>query len=83
MPKPPRAPAQTVLHTTIPFDTAAEVWFWFVQANQARLDGAKATGAASEAELQSLMRDPKYWRDKDPATIAKVTDGFKRIYGSN
>ena len=47
------------------------------------LDGAKAAGAASEAELQSLMRDPKYWRDKDPATIAKVTDGFKRIYGSN
>ncbi|NBX65887.1 MAG: hypothetical protein EBQ96_02715 [Proteobacteria bacterium] len=49
----------------------------------AMLDSAKATGAVTEAELQSLMRDPKYWRDRDPATMAKVTDGFKRIYGKN
>lgn len=32
------------------------------------------------AELQSLMRDPKYWRDKDPATVAKVTEGFEKAY---
>lgn len=35
----------------------------------------------SEQDLQSMMRDPKYWRDKDPAFIAKVTEGFKQIYG--
>ena len=33
------------------------------------------------AELQSMMRDPKYWRDKDPATVAKVTEGFEKAYG--
>ena len=34
-----------------------------------------------EQDLQSMMRDPKYWRDKDPAVVAKVTEGFKTIYG--
>lgn len=37
--------------------------------------------AVGEQELQSMMRDPKYWRDKDPAFVAKVTDGFKKVYG--
>ena len=32
-------------------------------------------------DLESMMRDPKYWRDKDPAFIAKVTEGFKNMYG--
>ncbi|MCB9982443.1 MAG: hypothetical protein H6861_02040 [Rhodospirillales bacterium] len=35
----------------------------------------------NEQDLQSMMRDPKYWRDKDPAHIAKVTQGFKDMYG--
>jgi len=34
-----------------------------------------------ELDLQSMMRDPKYWRDKDPAYIAKVTQGFEKMYG--
>lgn len=38
-------------------------------------------GASDELELQSMMRDPKYWRDKDPAFVAKVTEGFKAVYG--
>jgi hypothetical protein len=44
--------------------------------------GAKGKSASSNAEkdLQSMMNDPKYWRDKDPAFIAKVTDGFKNLY---
>ena len=37
--------------------------------------------AASEGDLRSLMRDPRYWREKDPAFVAKVTDGFRRMYG--
>ena len=36
--------------------------------------------AADEAELRSLMDDPRYWRDHDPAVIAKVRDGFERLY---
>lgn len=39
-----------------------------------------ATMGESEAELYSLMRSPKYWRDKDPATVRKVTQGFESLY---
>lgn len=34
-----------------------------------------------ELDLQSMMRDPKYWREKDPSYVAKVTEGFKKMYG--
>ena len=37
--------------------------------------------SVGEQDLKSMMRDPKYWRDKDPAHIAKVTEGFKTVYG--
>lgn len=47
------------------------------------MDGAKSAGKVSEADVHALMRDPKYWRDKDASTIAKVTEGFKQLYGSN
>lgn len=32
-------------------------------------------------DLNSMMRDPRYWRDKDPAFIEKVTQGFRQVYG--
>jgi hypothetical protein len=34
-----------------------------------------------ELDLQSMMRDPKYWRDQDPSFVAKVTEGFQKLYG--
>lgn len=33
-------------------------------------------------DLNSMMRDPRYWRDKDPAFVEKVTQGFKAMYGN-
>ena len=43
--------------------------------------GAKGKSIATNAEkdLQSMMNDPKYWRDKDQSYIAKVTEGFKNL----
>lgn len=41
--------------------------------------GAVAQGADMNA-LKSMMRDPKYWRDKDPSTVAQVTEGFQNLY---
>ncbi len=41
---------------------------------------AATQNGLDEAELSSMMRDPKYWREKDPAFIAKVTQGFERLY---
>jgi hypothetical protein len=35
-----------------------------------------------EAALTRLMRDPRYWRERDPAIVARVTEGFQRLYPS-
>lgn len=42
-------------------------------------DGA-AAGDLSEDTLAEMMRDPRYWRQRDPEFIARVTAGFKRLY---
>ncbi|MBU6235263.1 MAG: hypothetical protein KGQ41_05415 [Alphaproteobacteria bacterium] len=68
MPKPPRAPAQTSLHTTVPFDTAEEAWFWFIQANQARLDGARYTAVRGNVR-----------RPCEPVDVLRILD---RLYRS-
>lgn len=48
-----------------------------------RRDMAGATpGLPDQAQLSSMMRDPKYWREKDPVLVQKVTDGFKNLYGN-
>lgn len=41
----------------------------------------KAPDITQEA-LDEMMRDPKYWRDKDPEIHKKVTEGYKQLYGS-
>ena len=40
------------------------------------------SGVLDETALKSMMKDPKYWKDKDPAFIAKVTEGFEGIYSN-
>ncbi|HYH18030.1 MAG TPA: hypothetical protein VD995_05375 [Azospirillum sp.] len=44
------------------------------------LGRGEPAGAVGESDLHALMRDPRYWRERDPATIAKVTEGFQRLY---
>lgn len=34
----------------------------------------------SEAELHDMMRDPRYWRDRDPEFIGRVTAGFRDLF---
>ena len=47
----------------------------------ALLQGGRVFGAPeTEESLRALMRDPKYWRDHDPATVARVRNGFERLY---
>lgn len=45
---------------------------------------AKAEGPAQagENELYTMMKNPKYWRDKDPSFIEKVTQGFEKLYSN-
>jgi len=38
------------------------------------------SGAPGEADLKSLMRDPRYWKQRDPAVVRRVAEGFRRLY---
>ena len=42
--------------------------------------GSGADEALSEEQLVQLMRDPRYWKQRDPEILAKVTEGFRRLY---
>jgi len=35
-----------------------------------------------EGRLARMMRDPRYWRERDPSFVAQVTEGFRRLYPS-
>ena len=41
--------------------------------------GSAPTGA-SETDLRQLMRDPRYWRERDPNVVAQVRDGYEKLY---
>ena len=35
---------------------------------------------ADEQDLVQMMRDPRYWRERDPEFVRRVTDGFSALY---
>ncbi len=54
-----------------------------MQASEPALLG-RADHPAERLDLEALdrlIRDPRYWRDRDPSFIARVTEGFKSLYG--
>lgn len=46
------------------------------------LNGQANTGQLEEGDLRKMMKDPKYWQDRDPSMVRKVTEGFQRLYGN-
>lgn len=42
--------------------------------------GGPARTGRTEGDLRALMRDPRYWRDHDPALVAEVERGFRDLY---
>ncbi|HEX2524946.1 MAG TPA: hypothetical protein VHL31_01425 [Geminicoccus sp.] len=44
--------------------------------------GDPASLAPDPDQLTRMMRDPRYWRDRDKDFVARVTDGYRRLYGS-
>lgn len=44
---------------------------------------AATPSGMDEASLREMMKDDRYWnpRDRDPAFIRKVEEGFKKLYG--
>lgn len=46
------------------------------------LDTGMAPAAEpDEATLAEMMRDPRYWQQRDPEFVARVTAGFRKLYG--
>jgi hypothetical protein len=45
-------------------------------------DRTELDPGVDRSELATKMRDPRYWRDRDPALVAEVTDGFRRLYST-
>lgn len=43
-------------------------------------DNGSSAAKVSEKDLRSKMMDPKYWRDRDPAIVKEVTEGFAKLY---
>ena len=37
----------------------------------------------TDENLRQLMRDPRYWRDRDPEYVRKIENGFKKLYGND
>ncbi|MBX9751353.1 MAG: hypothetical protein K5Q68_17325 [Roseococcus sp.] len=35
-----------------------------------------------EGELRRLMRDPRYWRSREPEFVKRVTEGFRKLVGN-
>lgn len=33
----------------------------------------------SEEDLRAMMRDPRYWQRREPAFVARVTEGFRKL----
>jgi hypothetical protein len=33
-----------------------------------------------ESELRAMMRDPRYWRDRDAEFVRKIESGFRKLY---
>lgn len=42
---------------------------------------AEMERGADEGELRKLMRDPRYWRSREPDFVKRVTDGFRKLVG--
>jgi hypothetical protein len=48
----------------------------------AMAEGEKDGDAPNEAALREMMRDPRYWRKRDPEWVKRVTEGFRRLVGA-
>lgn len=43
-------------------------------------ESAVPTSHTDERQLSQMMRDPRYWRDRDPTFVAEVTAGYKQLF---
>lgn len=65
--KPPFDRSDENMEGTVPFDSVKDAWFWFIQAQQARNEGARFRAGMSLTA-----------RPCEPSDILKVLDGLYR-----
>lgn len=41
---------------------------------------SEISGGISEEKLREMMKDPKYWRDKDKTYTSQIQKGFEKLY---
>lgn len=44
-------------------------------------NAALRNNKTEEEALRKMMRDPRYWRQRDPELVNKVRDGFRKLVG--
>ena len=42
--------------------------------------GGNKNDSLSDTDLRQMMRDPRYWRDRDDEFVRKIETGFKKLY---
>jgi len=53
-----------------------------MRGNEPRLERENAAPEAmDEGELRRMMRDPRYWRSREPEFVKRVTEGFRKLVG--
>jgi hypothetical protein len=62
------------LNEEYPFDLVAEVYVSDTPPDRKR---------ETEAELREMMRDPRYWRTREPEYVKRVTEGFRTLVGGD
>ena len=72
------APAVDGLSTT--YEGVMALYRMMTGTEPSALKRGDAPAEGGESELHTLMRDPRYWRDRDPAVVSRVTEGFQRLY---
>ena len=43
-------------------------------------EAAVPASGVDQRQLSQMMRDPRYWRDRDPAFVAEVTAGYRKLF---
>lgn len=75
-------PAQVLQTLAASFDGVMTL-YRMMEAQEPGMSSMAAAGTAvtDEKELYAMVRDPRYWKQRDPTFVAKVTESFSRLYG--
>lgn len=47
----------------------------------ANISQQEAESTLTEEQLQTMVKDPRYWKTKEPDFIRQVDEGFQKVYG--